>query len=170
MSSYNVPPESPYYFLADSEIAAWYAFMKVQLRIRYEMNRQLLDTSGITLAVYDVLVALTSEPSRTLTISDLAIRIGAERSRISHQVRRMSRDSLVTLRPKLQDRRATDVTLTDEGRAVLAEATPPHIAFVRSVFVDALTPQQTSEVAIAFENIYRLLIQHGTLPSPGDHP
>ena len=62
MSRYEVPPESPYAFLDDDDIRAWYAFMKVQLRLRYEMNRQLRDDNGISLADYDVLVALTSEP------------------------------------------------------------------------------------------------------------
>jgi hypothetical protein len=38
------------------------------------------------------------------------------------------------------------------------------------VFFDALTPQQGSQIAEAFENIYERLIEHGTLPRPTDHP
>jgi len=170
MSRYEVPPESPYAFLDDDDIRAWYAFMKVQLRLRYEMNRQLRDDNGISLADYDVLVALTSEPTGTMTISDLAIRIGGERSRVSHQARRMATKDLVTLLPNPDDRRATDVTLTDDGRDLLARASPGHIDFVRSVFFDALTPQQGGQIAEAFENIYELLITHGSLPRPTDRP
>ena len=40
-SEYRVAPESPFALLSDSEIRAWYAYLKVQLRLRYEMNRQL---------------------------------------------------------------------------------------------------------------------------------
>ena len=170
MSRYEVPPESPFAFLDDDDIRAWYAFMKVQLRLRYEMNRQLRDDNGISLADYDVLVALTSEPTGTMTISDLAIRIGAERSRVSHQAHRMATKDLVTLLPNPDDRRATDVTLTDDGRDLLARASPGHIDFVRSVFFDALTPQQGGQIAEAFENIYELLITHGSLPRPTDRP
>lgn len=169
-SRYGVPPESPYAFLDDDEIRAWYAFMKVQLRLRYEMNRQLRDDSGLSLADYDVLAALTSEPTGALAISDLAIRIGAERSRVSHQARRMAERSLVAVGPSPEDRRTTNVTLTDEGRAALTRASPGHIAFVRSVFFDALSPEQGAQLAEAFENIYELLIEHGTLPRPRDHP
>lgn len=170
MSNYDVPAESPYAFLSDDDIRAWYAFMKVQLRLRYEMNRQLRDDSGISLVDYDVLVALTSEPSGTMTISDLAIRIGAERSRVSHQTQRMAKSGLVRAEPNPDDRRATDVTLTDDGRKLLARASPGHIEFVRSVFFDALSPRQGAQIAEAFENMYELLIERGTLPRPSDHP
>ena len=170
MSRYQVPPESPYALLSDNEVRAWYAFMKVQLRLRYEMNRQLRSECGISLADYDVLVALTSETSGTMTISDLAIRIGVERSRVSHHARRMADDSLISLQPNAEDRRATDVSLTPEGRALLARASPGHIDFVRSVFLDALDGKQSAELAAAFENMYELLLEHGTLPRPADHP
>lgn len=170
MTTYDVPPESPFAHLSEPEVRAWYAYMKVQLRLRYEMNRQLRDAHDISLADYDVLVALTSEPDGILTISDLAIRIGAERSRVSHQLKRMADTSLVALRPNPADRRATDVVLTPEGRTMLAESSPDHIDFVRTVFLDALTPEQSDHLASAFEGIYERLIAHGTLPRPADHP
>lgn len=170
MSRYDVPPESPYASLTDDEVRAWYAFMKVQLRLRYEMNRQLRDDSGISLADYDVLVALTSEPAGAMTVSDLAIRIGAERSRVSHQIRRMAETGMVRAQPRADDGRATDVALTPEGRELLERASPGHRAFVRSVFFDALAPEQSDAMARAFESIYDLLIEHGTLPRPADHP
>ncbi|NQX13378.1 MarR family transcriptional regulator [Microbacteriaceae bacterium VKM Ac-2855] len=144
--------------------------MKVQLRLRYEMNRQLREDSGISLIDYDVLVALTSEPSETLTVSDLAIRIGAERSRVSHQAQRLAREGLVRVGPNVDDRRVTDVTLTHDGRTLLAAASPGHIDFVRSVFFDALTPEQGVQIAHAFESVYESLITHGSLPRPRDRP
>ncbi|MFS0793027.1 MarR family winged helix-turn-helix transcriptional regulator [Microbacterium sp. 1P10AE] len=125
MSRYDVPAELPYAFLNDDDVRAWFAFMKVQLRLRYETNRQLRDDSGISLADYDVLVALTSEPSGTMTVSDLAIRIGAERSRVSHQSRRLAGDGLVDLTPNANDRRATDVTLTPAGATCSVVPRPP---------------------------------------------
>ncbi|KZE42757.1 MarR family winged helix-turn-helix transcriptional regulator [Microbacterium sp. T32] len=171
MSRYDVPAESPYAFLDDdADVRAWFAFMKVQLRLRYEMNRQLRDDSGISLVDYDVLVALTSEPTGTMTVSDLAIRIGAERSRVSHQTRRLAGEGLVELASNAIDRRATDVTLTPAGRELLRRASPGHIAFVRKVFLDALDGESSAALSEAFERIYELLIAHGTLPRPADHP
>lgn len=170
MGRYEVPPESPYAFLDDDQVRAWYAYMKVHLRLRYEMNHQLQADADVSLADYDVLVALTSEEGGRMTVSDLATRIGAERSRVSHQVLRMARRALVEVTPSVQDRRATDVTLTEEGRGLLGRASPGHIAFVRSVFLDALSGAQTRQLASAFESIYDHLVAHGTLPRPADHP
>jgi DNA-binding MarR family transcriptional regulator len=169
-SNYDVPPESPFALLNAEETRAWYAYMKVQLRLRYEMNRQLRDDSGLSLADYDVLVALTSADGGTMTVSDLAIRIGAERSRVSHQVRRLAGDALVTASPNADDRRATDVSLTSTGRELLLRASPGHIDFVRGVFFDALEPHQRDVIAQVFEKIYDRLIGRGTLPRPADHP
>ncbi len=170
MSRYAVPPESPFALLPDDEIRAWYAFMKVQLRLRYEMNGQLRRDSGISLVDYDVLVALTSESTGTMAVSDLAIRIGAERSRVSHQTRRMAARRWVTLHPRPDDRRITDVALTDDGRAMLVQASPAHIDFVRSVFLEALSPRQAAELSDVFERVFDRLIDRGTLPRPVDRP
>jgi hypothetical protein len=38
---------------------AWLAYIRVQLRLAYEMNRQLLADSGMSLPDYDVLTALS---------------------------------------------------------------------------------------------------------------
>lgn len=170
MGRYDVPPESPFAFLDDDQVRAWYAFMKVHLRLRYEMNHQLQADADVSLADYDVLVALTSDQDGRMTVSDLATRIGAERSRVSHQVLRMAGRNLVEVTPNVRDRRAKDVTLTAEGRALLGRASPGHIEFVRSVFLDALSDAQTRQLAGAFESIYDRLIDHGTLPRPTDHP
>ena len=170
MGRYEVPPESPFAFLDDDQVRAWYAYMKVHLRLRYEMNHQLQADADVSLADYDVLVALTSDQDGRMTVSDLATRIGAERSRVSHQVLRMAGRNLVEVAPNVRDRRAKDVTLTAEGRALLGRASPGHIAFVRSVFLDALSGTQTRQLASAFESIYDRLVEHGTLPRPADHP
>ncbi len=166
----DVPPESPFALLDGDETRAWYAYMKVQLRLRYEMNRQLRDEGGVSLADYDVLVALTSAQEATMTVSDIAIRIGAERSRVSHQVRRLTEDGLITTAPSADDRRTTHVTLSPAGRELLLRASPGHIGFVREVFLDAIDPGQRAAIAKAFESIYERLIERGTLPRPADHP
>jgi DNA-binding MarR family transcriptional regulator len=144
--------------------------MKVQLRLRYEMNRQLRVDHGLSLADYDVLVALVSDDRGVMTVSDLAVRIGAERSRVSHHVRRMALRGLVVVRPSAVDGRATEVVLSDVGRDTMAAATPGHVALVRAVFFDALSTDQTTALAESLEQVYESLIAHGSLPRPADHP
>jgi hypothetical protein len=69
---------------------AWLAYIRVQLRLAYEMNRQLLADSGMSLPDYDVLTALSVADGGRMPITVLAAQIGWERSRVSHHVRRMS--------------------------------------------------------------------------------
>ncbi|MCM6764509.1 MarR family winged helix-turn-helix transcriptional regulator [Rathayibacter sp. ZW T2_19] len=170
MADHEVPPESPFALLSEAEAGVWYAYMKVHLRLRYELHQQLRRDSGIALADYDVLVALTSEPERRMSVADLAARIGWERSRLSHRVRGLRERGLVETRPGATDLRSTEVVLSEAGRSALLEAAPGHIAFVRAAFLDALDPEQKAAMQSALEGVYDGLIEHGTLPRPADHP
>ena len=82
-------------WLTDEQQRAWQAWMRVMLRLQYEMNRQLQDDAGLTLADYDVLVALSNAGGR-LQLSDLAATVGWERSRLSHHLLRMGKRGLST--------------------------------------------------------------------------
>jgi len=46
-------------WLDGDEQRAWLAYIRVQLRLAYEMNRQLLADSDLSLPDYDVLTALS---------------------------------------------------------------------------------------------------------------
>src|SRR5713226_1738963 len=110
---------------------AWLAYIRVQLRLAYEMNRQLLADSGMSLPDYDVLTALSVADGGRMPITVLAAHIGWERSRVSHHVRRMSARGLVACGLSAADRRVTEVGLTGRGRRALEEAAPGHVDLVR---------------------------------------
>ena len=167
---YEVAPESPFALMSPAEVRAWFAYMKVHLRIRYEMNRRLRADTDISLADFDVLVALISEPTVTMSMTALAIRLGWERSRASHQTKRMADRGLVSLEGSATDRRSTSVSLTAAGRAALAASSPGHAEFVRLDVLGALDDADLAEFATALERIYDRLIERGTLPRPADHP
>src|SRR5260370_40926376 len=75
---------------------AWLAYIRVQLRLAYEMNRQLLADSGMSLPDYDVLTGLSVAEGGRMPITVLAAQIGWGRSRGSHHLRRMSARGLGT--------------------------------------------------------------------------
>src|SRR5271169_171040 len=76
-------------WLRRNELRAWLAYMRVQQRLGYEMNRQLQADSELSLADYDVLNALSGAPDQCMQVTVLAAQIGWERSRVSHHARRM---------------------------------------------------------------------------------
>jgi DNA-binding MarR family transcriptional regulator len=150
---------------------AWLAYIRVQLRLAYEMNRQLLTDSGMSLPDYDVLTALSAADRGRMQISALAAQIGWERSRVSHHVRRMSARGLVTCGLSAADRRATEVALTAHGWRVLEEAAPGHVDLVRRLFFDGLPEGLVGPLSEALESVYANIIRQGSLPPPADwHP
>jgi DNA-binding MarR family transcriptional regulator len=158
-------------WLEGDQQRAWLAYIRVQLRLSYEMNRQLLADSSMSLPDYEVLTALSVADGDRMQITVLAAQIGWERSRVSHHVRRMSDRGLVSLALSAADRRVTEVTLTTRGRQALEEAAPGHVDLVRSLFFGGLPTGLVGPLADALESVYANIIKQGSLPPPVDwHP
>ena len=139
--------------------------MRVQLRMTFEMNRQLQADSDLSLADYDVLHALTATPGGALSMTALAARIGWERSRLSHHTKRMAGRGLVQMCPAASDRRVTEVSVTPAGRHANEAAAPGHIELVRRLFLDGLRPELVKQLTVAMEAVYDNILERGSLPS-----
>jgi DNA-binding MarR family transcriptional regulator len=158
-------------WLEGNQQRAWLAYIRVQLRLAYEMNRQLLADSGMSLPDYDVLTALSVADGGRMQITVLAAQLGWERSRLSHHVRRMSARGLVTYGLSAADRRVTEVTLTSLGRQALEVAAPGHVDLVRRLFFGGLPAGLVGPLSDALESVYANIIKQGSLPPPVDwHP
>jgi DNA-binding MarR family transcriptional regulator len=155
-------------WLEGDQQRAWLAYIRVQLRLAYEMNRQLLADSGMSLPDYDVLTALSVADEGRMQITVLAAQIGWERSRVSHHVRRMSARGLVSCGLSAADRRVTEVTLTAHGRQALQEAAPGHVDLIRRLFFGGLPAGLVEPLSEALESVYANIIKQGSLPPPVD--
>jgi DNA-binding MarR family transcriptional regulator len=145
---------------------AWLAYIRVQLRLSYEINRQLQTDNDLSMPDYDVLSALANAPGERMQVTALANQIGWERSRTSHHVRRMAARGLVDARTSTTDRRATEVTLITPGRELLEKAAPGHVELVRNLFFAGLPPELLTPLTQAMESIYANILECGTLPPP----
>jgi DNA-binding MarR family transcriptional regulator len=153
-------------WLDEAQQRAWLAYIKVQLRLVYEMNRQLQADSGMSLADWDVLTALGASESASLTVTALAAQIGWERSRLSHHAKRMASRGLVELMTAHSDRRATEVRLTAEGGAALEQAAPGHVELIKRLFFDGTPRDLLDPLSTALECVYANLLAQGSLPPP----
>ncbi|SDR94361.1 DNA-binding transcriptional regulator, MarR family [Friedmanniella luteola] len=154
--------------LSDEQQETWFAYMRVMLRLNYEMNRELQTGSDLSLPDYHVLNALGDSPDGRLQLTALAARIAWERSRVSHHLRRMAGRGLVGLTPSRVDGRATDAVLTAAGRAALRAATPGHAALVGRMFFEGLDAELLGPLRTALEQIHDQVLRTGTLPVPGE--
>jgi DNA-binding MarR family transcriptional regulator len=153
-------------WLTATQQRTWLNYMGVYHRLEYEMNRQLQADFGVSLADYTVMNALSNEPGRRLQSSSLATRIGWERSRLSHQLRRMETRRLVERIASGVDGRATDAKLTPQGWRLLQSAAPKHVAWVRTLFFSDLDDAAADELADLLGNVYATILRNGTLPRP----
>lgn len=153
-------------WLSATQQRTWNAYMSVYHRLEYEMNRQLHADFGISLADYTVMNALSNEPGRRLQSSRLATRIGWERSRLSHQLRRMETRRLVERIASEFDGRATDAKLTQHGWRLMRSAAPKHVAWVRSLFFSDLDDRAADQLADLLGEVYETILRKGTLPRP----
>src|SRR3984893_12873162 len=158
-------------WLAGAQQRAWLAYIRVQLRLSYEMNRQLLADSGMSLPDYDVLTALSVADGGRMQVTVMAAQIGWERSRVSHHVRRMSARGLVTCALSAADRPVDARNPTRHGRQALEEAAPGHVDLVRRLFFGGLPDALVGPLGEALECVYANIIKQGSLPPPVDwHP
>lgn len=167
-SDHEAPAGSPFSAFSPAERRAWFAYMRLQLRLRYEMNHQLRVDSGLSLADFDVLVALAGSPDGRLGISALSTEIGWERSRASHHAARMAKRGLVTMGRSRADRRVTEVELTGEGRRTFTDASSGHLDLVRSMFFADLDSAALESLSASLETVYERVLERGTLPAPGE--
>lgn len=159
--------QSPSRWLTHEEQRAWRAFLRLQLRLSFEMNRQLQTDSELSLPDYHVLVAL-SEAAEPLGLTSLAAELGWERSRLSHHLARMCARGLTRRSTSALDRRSRHVTLTDQGRAAVQKAAPGHVDLVRGLFFGGLSDDLLPPLVQALEQVYDHICASGSLPKPSD--
>ena len=131
-------------WLTDDQQDLWRGYLAMSGLLQAELNRQLQRDHGLSLADYDVLVALSELPE--CRMGELGAHLGWEQSRVSHQLARMRTRGLVERSGAADDRRAAVVTLTAGGRDALEAAAPGHAALVRSVVFDGMSRTQAEAV------------------------
>jgi DNA-binding MarR family transcriptional regulator len=135
------------------EARAWRALQLMELRLNGALARQLAADAGLSYPDYAVLVALTDQPDGRLRLFELGRILGWEKSRLSHQISRMAARGLVSKEKCDDDRRGAYVVLSPRGRKEIEVAAPGHVAMVRRLFVDVLSPAQLDAVAEAAETV-----------------
>ncbi len=131
----------------DRESAAWRGLIAVMQLLPNALDAQLQRGASLTHFEFAVLTTLRFSDDATLAMSSLAAQTQATLPRLSHVCSRLEKRGLVARAPSSADRRVTEVSLTSDGRRALVRAIPDHIATVRSLVIDALTPAQLDALA-----------------------
>ena len=151
-------------WLSPREDRAWRAFVHAHHQLDAHLNRRLQET-GLSGADYEVLAVLSSHDGDRMPAHELRNALGWEKSRVSHQVRRMQDDGLLCREANPDDARSTMVCLLPAGRAAIERAAPGHVGDVRRNFIDLLTPAELDMLAALHERVLRHLAQDRDAPA-----
>ncbi|MGH3811010.1 MAG: MarR family winged helix-turn-helix transcriptional regulator [Pseudonocardiaceae bacterium] len=135
------------------EQRAWRAFLDVGRELLAELNRQLTRDAGLSGADYALLVPLSEAPDGRMRPRDLGRRVNWDRSRLSHQIRRMQERGLVVREECYTDGRGAFVVLTDRGREAIESAAPDHVRSVRRFFLDVLQPGEVETLISIYDRV-----------------
>jgi DNA-binding MarR family transcriptional regulator len=144
---------SPVKWLTAAEVDSWLSLVRLMTWLPWSIDQQLRRDSNLGMVEYQVLARLSNSPDWTQRMSSLAEFTNASLSRLSHLVTRLEKRGLVRREPDPADGRFTNAILTDEGFQALAEAAPGHVAHVRSLVVDVISPEQLRRIGLTADRI-----------------
>lgn len=140
-------------WLDDEEMRAWKALLSGWGLLEREIEQQLKRDCGLSHTQYEVLVRLAAAPEATMRMTELADSLINSKSRLTYQVDQLEKAGLVCRGAVSGDSRGVSATLTDSGRSALEAAAPGHVALVRDLLIDVLTPAQLTAIADGLEAV-----------------
>ena len=140
-------------WLDEEEMAAWLPLMRVLTLLPQQLDRQLREQAGINHMYYMIMVLLSAQPEREMTLSSLAQGVGMIPSRLTHALTSLEGRGWVERKRCETDRRVQYARLTDSGLRALEQAAPGHVAEVRRTVIDRLSRRDLADLRRLTEKI-----------------
>jgi DNA-binding MarR family transcriptional regulator len=137
---------------AEQELA-WRRYYRMQTQLLGVLNRELAQQTGLSEADYEVLITLWQSPRATLRARDIRATLIWEKSRLSHQLRRMEVRGLIRRDDCLEDSRGAMVTITSEGVDVIHRAECARLQAVHDHLIGVLSEDQLHALSEISETV-----------------
>jgi DNA-binding MarR family transcriptional regulator len=134
-------------WLDDDEMRAWRAFVSAAALVDRRLDQQLKESVGISHLQYGILARLSDHCDHEMRMTELAGSVLNSKSGLTYQISQLEKAGLVRRRACTSDERAVYAVLTPAGTKLLERAAPAHVALVRELVIDVLTPQQREAIA-----------------------
>ncbi|MBN9171826.1 MAG: MarR family transcriptional regulator [Microbacterium sp.] len=131
-------PDSPR-SLSPTELGAYFALIEVSSLLRHAVEQQLRDAGDLSYVQFQLLARLGDSDQGSQRTTDLADGVVYSRSGLTYQAQTLEQRGLITRAPAPDDERSVVVTITDEGRRVLAGVFPGHVAVLDQMLLEPLT-------------------------------
>ncbi|HTN55131.1 MAG TPA: MarR family transcriptional regulator [Microbacterium sp.] len=122
-----------------TQLGAYFALMEASSLMKHAVEQQLREAGDLSYVQFQLLATLGDAPSGSRRMTDLADGVVYSRSGLTYQAQTLEKRGLVTRAPSAEDERSITVTVTDEGRAVLATVFPGHLALLEEMLLAPLS-------------------------------
>jgi len=144
----------------DAESRAWLALIATSELLPAALDAQLQADAGMTHFEFMLLGSLNLAEEQTTRMKRLAEDVHSTLPRLSKAINRLEERGWVERFECVEDRRATNVRLTQAGRRAMILASPKHLDTVRRTVLDRLGPDQLTALAEALEPVVAGLDPH----------
>jgi DNA-binding MarR family transcriptional regulator len=120
------------------ELGAYFVLMEAVSLLQYQVEQQLRAEGDISYVQFELLARL-ADARGPLTMTELADGVVYSRSGLTYQAGLLEKAGLITRGPSPEDDRATLVTITGTGLALVNRVLPGHVEVVRRLLFDPLT-------------------------------
>ena len=120
------------------QLDAYFALMEAVSLLQHQVEQQLRAEGGISYVQFQLLARLNARGQ--LTMTELADGVVYSRSGLTYQAGLLEQAGLITRGPSPDDDRATLVTITGSGRALLGRVMPGHIQVTRLLLRPPIRP------------------------------
>ena len=120
-----------------AQMDAYFALTEAVSLLQHSVEQQLRAEGDLSYVQFQLLARLNAARGQ-LTMTELADGVVYSRSGLTYQAGLLEKAGLITRGPSPDDERATLVTITDNGRALLGRVMPGHVQVTRLLF-DPLT-------------------------------
>jgi len=112
------------------KLKLWVRMLASSTRVVQVLNKRMKGHTPLTLAKFDVLVAIDRTPGSVVTMSELSRMLLVSNANTTGMVSRLIKDGFVEKWALPTDRRVYSVAITSEGRKVLKHAIAIHKGWV----------------------------------------
>ena len=124
--------------LAADQLDAYFALMEAVSLLQHRVDQQLRAEGGLSYVQFQLLARL-ADAAGPLTMTQLADGVVYSRSGLTYQAGLLEKAGLITRGPSSDDDRATLVTITAAGLALVGRVLPGHVEVTRRLLFDPLS-------------------------------
>ncbi|MEV1117542.1 MarR family transcriptional regulator [Actinosynnema sp. NPDC049800] len=130
-----------------TQLGAYFALIEASSLLKHAVEQQLRDAGDLSYVQFQLLATLGDSPTGSRRMTDLADGVVYSRSGLTYQAQTLEKRGLVTRTPSADDERSVTVTITEEGRAVLAGVFPGHVAVLDDLLFAPLSRSDVEALA-----------------------